>query len=49
MTTNSSFRLLESINAPADLRKLERARLPALADELRAFILESVARTGGHL
>ncbi|MDB5946775.1 MAG: hypothetical protein JWQ33_1801 [Ramlibacter sp.] len=41
--------LLESINDPADLRKLPRAQLPALAAELRAFVLESVSRTGGHL
>ena len=41
--------LLETIDDPADLRKLARAELKLLADELRAFILESVARTGGHL
>jgi 1-deoxy-D-xylulose-5-phosphate synthase len=41
--------LLETINDPADLRKLPRAQLQALAAELRAFLLESVSRTGGHL
>ncbi len=41
--------LLETINDPADLRKLPRTQLKALADELRAFILDSVSRTGGHL
>jgi 1-deoxy-D-xylulose-5-phosphate synthase len=41
--------LLETINDPAELRKLPRAQLKALADELRAFLLDSVARTGGHL
>lgn len=41
--------LLETINDPADLRRLARAQLPQLADELRAYVLESVARTGGHL
>ncbi len=41
--------LLEAINDPADLRKLPRTQLPALADELRAFVLDSVSRTGGHL
>jgi 1-deoxy-D-xylulose-5-phosphate synthase len=41
--------LLATINDPADLRKLPRAQLKVLADELRAFLLESVARTGGHL
>jgi 1-deoxy-D-xylulose-5-phosphate synthase len=41
--------LLDGINSPADLRRLERKDLPALADELRAFLLESVSKTGGHL
>jgi 1-deoxy-D-xylulose-5-phosphate synthase len=41
--------LLETINDAADLRKLTRAQLNTLADELRAFVLDSVARTGGHL
>lgn len=41
--------LLETVNDPADLRRLPRTQLPALADELRAYVLESVARTGGHL
>jgi 1-deoxy-D-xylulose-5-phosphate synthase len=43
------FSLLESIDAPDQLRALPRAQLPQLADELRAFLLESVSRTGGHL
>jgi 1-deoxy-D-xylulose-5-phosphate synthase len=41
--------LLESITEPADLRRLDRRQLPALAAELRQYLLESVARTGGHL
>ncbi|MDQ3215326.1 MAG: thiamine pyrophosphate-dependent enzyme, partial [Pseudomonadota bacterium] len=41
--------ILKNINAPADLRALGRAELPQLADELRAFVLESVSKTGGHL
>ncbi|NPC55504.1 1-deoxy-D-xylulose-5-phosphate synthase [Caenimonas soli] len=41
--------LLETINDPADLRKLPRAQLRTVADELRAFVLDSVSRTGGHL
>ncbi len=41
--------LLRQVNEPADLRKLERSQLPMLADQLRAFILDSVSRTGGHL
>jgi len=42
-------RLLERINDPADLRRLDEERLPQLARELRDFILRSVSRTGGHL
>ncbi len=42
-------RLLEQINDPHQLRALPRERLPQLADELRAFLLESVSKTGGHL
>jgi 1-deoxy-D-xylulose-5-phosphate synthase len=47
MTTD--FSLLDKIQEPAVLRKLERARLPVLAEQLRTFILDSVSRTGGHL
>ncbi len=45
----SSDSLLTQVNEPADLRKLERSKLPVLADQLRAYILDSVSRTGGHL
>jgi 1-deoxy-D-xylulose-5-phosphate synthase len=41
--------LLNRIEQPADLRNLARGQLPALADELRQFVLDSVSRTGGHL
>jgi 1-deoxy-D-xylulose-5-phosphate synthase len=41
--------LLNTINLPDDLRKLERRQLPQLAEELRAFLVESVSKTGGHL
>ncbi|ADE10945.1 1-deoxy-D-xylulose-5-phosphate synthase [Sideroxydans lithotrophicus] len=43
------YPLLHTIDTPDDLRKLERAQLPQLADELRAFLIESVSKTGGHL
>ena len=42
-------KLLESVNDPADLRRLPRTQLPLLADELRACVLNNVAATGGHL
>jgi len=44
-----SYPLLESINSPADLRALPRESLVTLAEELRAFLIDSVAKTGGHL
>jgi 1-deoxy-D-xylulose-5-phosphate synthase len=45
----SDFPLLDKIESPADLRKLDRGQLPQLARELRAFLLRSVSQTGGHL
>jgi 1-deoxy-D-xylulose-5-phosphate synthase len=44
-----SMKLLNKIDSPADLRRLSRAQLKPLADELRAFLLDSVSKTGGHL
>ncbi|MFZ9140747.1 MAG: 1-deoxy-D-xylulose-5-phosphate synthase, partial [Burkholderiaceae bacterium] len=41
--------LLQDIQSPADLRCLSRRQLKELADELRGFLLQSVASTGGHL
>jgi 1-deoxy-D-xylulose-5-phosphate synthase len=41
--------LLQSINSPADMRRLSRIELKQLAVELRDFLLQSVAQTGGHL
>lgn len=41
--------LLNTINYPQQLRELDRKQLPQLAQELRTFLIESVARTGGHL
>jgi len=47
MTT--SYPLLDTIDTPADLRLLDPDQLPQLAQELRAFVIASVAQTGGHL
>ena len=41
--------LLESVDSPADLRRMSRADLKTLAVELRDFVLKSVSETGGHL
>src|SRR5258706_11583636 len=45
----SAFPLLETIDDPAQVRALDRRSLNQLATELRAFIVESVSATGGHL
>ena len=42
-------RLLKNIKGPNDLRKLNLAELTGLAEEIRASILETVSKTGGHL
>jgi 1-deoxy-D-xylulose-5-phosphate synthase len=47
--TDSRWPLLERVAAPADLRRLPHQSLPGLATELRDFLLDSVARSGGHL
>jgi 1-deoxy-D-xylulose-5-phosphate synthase len=44
-----SHPLLETINTPADLRQVPRDQLKTVADELRAYLLDSVSKTGGHL
>jgi len=45
----SAYPILEKVDDPADLRLLDRRQLAQLADELRAFIVDSVSSTGGHL
>ena len=40
--------LLDTVNLPRDLRLLDKAELPQLCAELRAFLLKSVSATGGH-
>ncbi|WP_426397715.1 1-deoxy-D-xylulose-5-phosphate synthase [Ralstonia sp. R-29] len=44
-----TYELLNTIDDPADLRRLDRRQLGPLASELRAFVLDSVSQTGGHL
>jgi 1-deoxy-D-xylulose-5-phosphate synthase len=48
MPTNP-YALLQTINDPAELRHLSRAQLAPLAAELRAYLLDTVSKTGGHL
>ena len=48
MTTNA-YPLLQKVNTPSDLRAMSRGDLKVLSDELRAYVLDSVSKTGGHL
>ena len=41
--------LLETIEGPDDLRRLDAGKLPKLAEEIRDFLVSAVAKTGGHL
>ena len=41
--------ILETIESPADIRKLDQAHLTQLAEEVRAFLVEQTSRSGGHL
>lgn len=41
--------LLEQVQSPADLKKIPRADLPRLAQEMRDFLIATCARTGGHI
>src|SRR5919109_1921969 len=41
--------LLADINSPADLKRLDQQQLTLLAAEVRAFLVEQIAETGGHL
>ncbi len=43
------YPLLDTVNSPTQLRELDQKKLPQFAKELRNFLIESVAKTGGHL
>ncbi len=48
-TAHEPLELLTGIASPADLRALDRRQLPQVCRDMREFLLQSVARTGGHL
>ena len=48
MSTNT-YSLLQNIDDPEAMRRLSRPQLKTLAAELRAYVIESVSKTGGHL
>jgi 1-deoxy-D-xylulose-5-phosphate synthase len=49
MTSRPQTPLLDTVDIPEDLRKLDRSQLRQLADELRAEMIDAVGSTGGHL
>jgi len=49
MSDTKTPSILQGINSPEDLRKLPEDQLPKVAEELRAFLLDSVSQSGGHL
>ncbi len=42
-------KLLDSIHSPADLKRLSSAQMTSLAEEIRAFLIQTLSKTGGHL
>ncbi len=49
MTQRPSTPLLDTVQSPADIRKLDKGQLPQLCDELRQEVISAVSVTGGHL
>ncbi len=49
MTLTDHYPLLDNIEFPSDLRRLEASQLTTLSDELRSFLISSVSKSGGHL
>ena len=47
--SSSAETLLSTVHHPRDLDRFDRAQLDQLAREIRAFLIEKVTRTGGHL
>lgn len=47
--SDNQYPLLKNIDSPADVRALPENQLAPLANELRQFVINSVAQTGGHL
>src|SRR5436853_3489853 len=48
MTDIPGYSLLGRVNSPEDLRKLPTSELPALAVEMRRYLIETLGRIGGH-
>ncbi len=49
MDSDTSSTILHSIKSPQDIKRLDIAQLQSLVDEIRAFLIENIQQTGGHL
>ena len=49
MMKNNNYPVLDEINTPSDIKELGNHQLKLLANDIRAYILEVISRTGGHL
>ena len=49
VSEHEPYELLRSVADPTDLRRLSPDQLTPLADEIRAFLIDQVSQTGGHL
>ena len=47
--TDTRYPLLSGIDHPADLRALDANQIPAVAKELRAYLLDAISSCGGTL
>ena len=48
MKKNNAKKILDSVNFPADLKKIPKEKLPQFCDEVRIFLIETISKTGGH-
>ena len=44
-----AYKILDSVNSPEDLKKLDARQIPELCSEIRGFLIDNVINTGGHL
>lgn len=49
MTLESEYKILNTVNTPDDLKKVDEKDLPLLCEEIRRFLVDKVSVTGGHL
>ncbi|KAK2196955.1 bifunctional Transketolase [Babesia duncani] len=45
---NGHYKILPSINSPADIKALDKADLPLLCDDLRSYLIDTISKIGGH-